>query len=68
MKRILDHFHPCSRLNRKREQYAKQTTMPEHIKALVQTPYLDATQFAQDASYIVLDLETTGLDSEEDLI
>ncbi len=42
--------------------------MPEHIKALVQTPYLDATQFAQDASYIVLDMETTGLDSEEDLI
>ena len=68
MKRILEHFHPCSRLNRKREQYVKQTTMPEHIKALIQTPRLEATQFAQDANYIVLDLETTGLDSEEDLI
>ena len=68
MKRILEHFHPCSRLNRKREQYVKQTTMPEHIKALVQTPRLEAAQFAQDANYIVLDLETTGLDSEEDLI
>ena len=68
MKRILDYFHPCSQLNRKREQYAKQTTMPEPIKALVQTPHLDATQLAQDAQYIVLDLETTGLDSEEDLI
>ncbi len=68
MKQFIHFFHPCARLNRKRDSYVRKYTIPNYIKALIRLPRLNAALDAQDANFIVLDLETTGLDSEEESI
>ncbi|GAB2648139.1 3'-5' exonuclease [Vibrio panuliri] len=68
MKRLLNYFHPCTQIRRAQERYLNQDTIPNEIRDLVSSTPVAATQLACESDFIVLDLETTGLDCEEDLI
>lgn len=68
MKALLNYFHPLERIKRKRKQYLGTVKLPEALHDLVEQPCPEMTDLAKDSEYIVLDLETTGLDSEQDLI
>ncbi|MEZ9564276.1 exonuclease domain-containing protein [Vibrio artabrorum] len=68
MKARLNYFHPLERIKRKRKQYLNSVKLPEALHDLVEQPCPEITDKAKDIDYIVLDLETTGLDSEQDLI
>ncbi|WP_299692737.1 3'-5' exonuclease [uncultured Vibrio sp.] len=68
MKALLNYFHPLEHLKRKRAQYLNTVNLPEVLRDLVEQPCPEMTDLAKDSEYIVLDLETTGLDSEQDLI
>ncbi|MEZ8046376.1 3'-5' exonuclease [Vibrio sp. 10N.237.312.C02] len=68
MKSFLNYFHPLEKIKRTRKQYLNTVKLPEALHALVDQPCPEMTDLAKDSEYIVLDLETTGLDSEQDLI
>lgn len=68
MKRLLEYFHPLTRKNRQRQKHCKKKHIPLYLKKLLRSPNLDVNQRAFDTEFIVLDLETTGLDSEEEVI
>ncbi|WP_053349967.1 3'-5' exonuclease [Vibrio alginolyticus] len=68
MKRLLEYFHPLTRKNRQRQKHSKKKHIPLYLKKLLRSPNLDINQRAFDTEFIVLDLETTGLDSEEEVI
>ncbi|WP_456294623.1 3'-5' exonuclease [Vibrio sp. AK197] len=68
MRCLINHFHPCARLNRRRINYLKQNVLPDPIKDLIKYDAFSVNQCLSEITLIVLDIETTGLDSEEDLI
>jgi len=68
MRRFLEYFHPLTRKNRQRESHRKNKHIPLYLRKLLYSPNLDVNQLAFDTEFIVLDLETTGLDSEEEVI
>ncbi|MUJ36745.1 3'-5' exonuclease [Aliivibrio fischeri] len=68
MKALLRYFHPLEQIKRKRKQYLTTVNLPEILSELVEQPCPEQTDLAKNSDYIVLDLETTGLDSESDLI
>jgi DNA polymerase-3 subunit epsilon len=61
-------FHPLSKFVRSRTHYNQSIKLPKQLYALSSKPQVDLDTFAKDLDYIVLDLETTGLDSESDRI
>ncbi|WP_372378864.1 exonuclease domain-containing protein [Vibrio natriegens] len=68
MKRLVEYLHPFERMNRKRVSYAKKRGLPTYLKNLLHSPQLRVSQLASETEFVVLDLETTGLDSEEEVI
>ncbi|WP_162047864.1 3'-5' exonuclease [Vibrio taketomensis] len=68
MKRLFNYFHPFAQITRARESFVKRHSLPESLLALLLGPQLEASQPTNDVSFIVLDIETTGLDCNEDLI
>ncbi|CAM3229169.1 3'-5' exonuclease [Vibrio diazotrophicus] len=68
MRCLVNYFHPCARLNRQRANYLQQNVLPDPIKDLIKDDAFSVDQYLSEISLIVLDIETTGLDSEEDLI
>ena len=68
MKRIIDYFHPLQRINRQRKKYLSTTRVPKVFYQLLTQPTIEISDLAKDFEYIVLDLETTGLDCEDDRI
>ncbi len=65
---LFKRFHPLMRLNRRRELFVEQHHQAPELKALVSEPECSLVTTADELSYIVLDLETTGLQAESDLI
>lgn len=68
MKKLFNYFHPLEQIKRKRKKYLANVRLPKPLFHLVNDPCPELTDLAKDSEYIVLDLETTGLDSEVDLI
>ena len=68
MKSPLNYFHPLEQIKRKRKQYAANVNLPQIFLDAIEQPSPEVFSLAKDCDFIVLDLETTGLDSEEDLI
>ncbi|WP_413701876.1 3'-5' exonuclease [Psychromonas sp. KJ10-10] len=68
IKRVLDYFHPLEVLRRKREQYLSVTKLTETQLNLIKSEIPEPTDLAKDVDFIVLDIETTGFDSQSDLI
>ncbi len=68
MKRLFEYLHPFERMSRKRVSYVKKTHLPGHLKRLLSSPRMTLNQLASETEFVVLDLETTGLDSEEEVI
>ena len=65
---MLSYFHPFERLKRRRNHYLKTRVLPKVLSKLVTLPDLDVKQLSSDIDFIVLDIETTGLDFESDHI
>ncbi|MEZ8824749.1 exonuclease domain-containing protein [Vibrio amylolyticus] len=68
MKRLLNYFHPLERLKRARKRCLETMPLPEVLIDLMAFPTPNLHDLAKDVDFIVLDLETTGLDSQNDLI
>ncbi|MFA0413313.1 exonuclease domain-containing protein [Vibrio renipiscarius] len=68
MKRLLRYFHPYERINRKRSHYVSSTILPNALRSLLTQPIVEHHIKAKDRSFVVFDLETTGLNCEDDLI
>ncbi|MDN3681752.1 3'-5' exonuclease [Vibrio tapetis subsp. quintayensis] len=68
MKKLFNYFHPLERMKRERKQYVNSVVLPEVLTRLIEQPCPDTFQSADELEYIVLDLETTGLDCNEDRI
>ena len=68
MNALLDYFHPLEGLKRKRKNFNFTKEIPNALKQMIEEPYPNISDPAKDLDYIVLDLETTGLDSDIDII
>lgn len=68
MKALLTYLHPLERIKRKRKEYINTVKLPKVLHDLIEQPCPNISDLAKNSDYIVLDLETTGLDSEGDLI
>ncbi len=68
MQKIKRYLHPLSKLIRKRIHYDHNTLLPKHIEPLITLPKVDYDTLAKECDYLVLDLETTGLDHTQDRI
>ena len=68
MRSFLNYFCSIERLKRRRERYAKQHLVPDLLQEVLTTPALEGKAVSSSFDYIVLDIETTGLDSEADSI
>lgn len=68
MKALINYFHPLEAFKRKQKKYLSTTKLPEILFNMVNTPVTKVDDIAKDSEFIVLDLETTGLNSEKDLI
>ncbi|MEH0666149.1 3'-5' exonuclease [Vibrio scophthalmi] len=62
------YFHPLSHHIKAREHYLANVRLADVFYPLVKQPELDFSTLASDYDYLVVDLETTGLDSEVDRI
>ena len=68
MRALLNYFHPLEKIKRKRKQYLANVKLTNVLFDIVEQPYPEISDLAKDLDFIVLDLETTGLDSQKDLI
>lgn len=68
MRKLFDYFHPLERIKRRRGNYVTSVNLPEVLFDLVNQPVPLVDDLANKAEFIVLDFETTGLDSDNDLI
>lgn len=68
MKRIFESFHPFERMLRRRNRYVDKTLLPLELKNLLVSPKCGIQQRVSELEFIVLDIETTGFDSEEETI
>ncbi|WP_117234896.1 3'-5' exonuclease [Vibrio maerlii] len=65
---MIRYFHPLLKFLRGREQYLQSTSAPKMLKDLITDINPTIETVANELEYIVVDLETTGLDSERDII
>ncbi len=68
MNSLINLFHPCNRLNRRRINYLKKNVLPDPIKNLIEEEFFLMDLNLSEIPILVLDIETTGLDSKQDLI
>lgn len=68
IKGILNYFHPLKVLKRKRKQYLSNVELRDVLLNLVKSTLPDSGDLAKEVDFIVLDIETTGFNSETDLI
>lgn len=68
MRRLLRYLHPLEKIKRQRKQYLATLKLPSLLAQTLDQPYPEIDDAASDMDYIVLDFETTGLDSEQDQI
>ncbi|UYI50091.1 3'-5' exonuclease [Vibrio natriegens] len=68
MKRLFEYLHPFEKMNRKRDRYVKKKQLPQYLENLLRSPKMRLSQLASETEFVVLDLETSGLDSEEEVI
>jgi DNA polymerase-3 subunit epsilon len=68
IKEILNYFHPLEVIKRKRKQYLSTVKLPDVLLNLVKSTLPESRDLARDVDFIVLDIETTGFNSERDLI
>jgi len=68
MRALIDYFHPLERLKRRGKNFDLTGNVPDALKQMIEEPYPDVSDPAKDLDYIVLDLETTGLDCDTDII
>lgn len=68
MIKLLNHFHPLEKIKRSRSKYLEITEMPDFLSDLIGQEVPDLAVRSNTLDYIVLDLETTGLDSEKDIM
>jgi DNA polymerase III subunit epsilon len=68
MRALLKYFHPLEKTKQKRKQYLANVRLPKVLFNIVEQPCPEISDLAKDLDFIVLDLETTGLDSQKDLI
>ncbi len=68
MNRIAQYFHPMAKFLRQRDTYNRSVRLPKRLYALSSTPEVDFDTRAHGIDYVVLDLETTGLDPKTDRI
>lgn len=68
MKALVNYFHPLERIKRQRKHYLNTVQLPQYLADLVDQPCPALNELASDLDYLVLDFETTGLDSDVDLI
>lgn len=62
------HFHPLARLDRERTKVDQHPTMPKILTQLITELEFNLDTEMKEMEYLVLDLETTGLHAESDLI
>lgn len=65
---IFNYFHPLKVLDRERCKYLQREVMPDFLMELLKHPLPDMASSCEDIDYLVLDLETTGLNPETDRI
>lgn len=68
MNRFFRYFHPLEKIKRDRKHCLTTMNLPVVLAELLEQPTPSLDDLAIDADFIVLDFETTGLDSKEDLI
>ncbi|WP_372883270.1 exonuclease domain-containing protein [Psychromonas sp.] len=68
MRTLIKYFHPLERVKRRRKQYLANIKLPNILFNIVAQPCPELSDLAKDSDFIVLDLETTGLDSKKDII
>ncbi|MEI6896561.1 MAG: exonuclease domain-containing protein [Psychromonas sp.] len=66
MNKLLDYFHPLSKLKRDRANYLSTHQVPDNIKALLAAPLPDLDDDLFELDYISLDFETTGFEPDTD--
>ncbi|MDG3086305.1 exonuclease domain-containing protein [Vibrio hannami] len=64
---MIKYFHPLSRLLRHKNSYLKRN-LPPQIQQCLSYDFSDRDITLESASLLVLDIETTGLDSDQDQI
>ncbi|MGL6259683.1 3'-5' exonuclease [Vibrio sp. WXL103] len=65
---VLRYFHPLEQLRRKRTKYIEAEQLPDSIKQNLEVDIPEISAAISELDFIILDFETTGLDSSEDLI
>ena len=68
IKQLLRSFHPLEQLERKRISEVSKGILPESCSVLFEHPIPSPDTLIDDIEFIVLDFETTGLDSNNDEI
>lgn len=68
IKQLLRSFHPLEQLERKRISEVNKGILPESCSVLFEHPIPSPDTLIDDIEFIVLDFETTGLDSNNDEI
>lgn len=63
---IFSYFHPLSILCRKRVDYLNKHSLPPFLQDLVTSDVPNLNADANELTYAVLDIETTGLDPDKD--
>ncbi|WP_413479195.1 exonuclease domain-containing protein [Vibrio hibernica] len=68
IKQLLRSFHPLEQLERKRVNEIKKGVLPKSCSILFDYPIPSPDTLIEDIEFVVLDFETTGLDSNNDEI
>ena len=68
MRALLKYFHPLEKIERKRKLCVNTVKLPDFLYDVIKSPSPALSDLARETDFIILDLETTGLNSQKDLI
>lgn len=68
MIKLINYFHPLERMKRIRKKNMADLQFPKSILSVIEQPYPEIYDSVDDLDFIVLDIETTGLNCETDII
>jgi DNA polymerase-3 subunit epsilon len=66
--KLFSYFHSLEKLRREKHQFLQNVHVPKLLLPILQQPEVEIDTDANSLEYIVLDIETTGLDSKKDII